>query len=31
MRKMNEIQTIQNKIYELRGQRAMLDKDLAAS
>jgi len=27
---MNEIQTIQNKIYEIRGQRIMLDRDLAA-
>ena len=27
---MNEVQTIQNKIYEIRGQRVMLDKDLAA-
>ena len=27
---MNEIQTIQNKIYEVRGQRVMLDFDLAA-
>ena len=27
---MNEIQTIQNKIYEIRGQRVMLDFDLAA-
>ncbi len=27
---MNEIQTIQNKIYEIRGQRVMLDRDLAA-
>lgn len=26
---MNEIQTIQNKIYEIRGQRVMLDFDLA--
>ena len=26
---MNEIQTIQNKIYEIRGQRVMLDRDLA--
>lgn len=26
---MNEIQTIQNKIYEVRGQRVMLDSDLA--
>ncbi len=25
-----EIQTIQNKIYEIRGQRVMLDFDLAA-
>ena len=28
--KMNEIQTIQNKIHEIRGQRVMLDRDLAA-
>ena len=27
---MNDIQTIQNKIYEIRGQRVMLDFDLAA-
>ena len=27
---MNEIQTIQSKIYESRGQRVMLDRDLAA-
>ena len=27
---MNEIQTIQSKIYEIRGQRVMLDSDLAA-
>ena len=27
---MNEIQTIQNKIYEIRGQRVMMDFDLAA-
>ena len=27
---MNEIQTIQSKIYEIRGQRVMLDFDLAA-
>jgi len=26
---MNNIQTIQNKIYEIRGQRVMLDRDLA--
>ena len=26
---MNEIQIIQNKIYEIRGQRVMLDRDLA--
>ena len=26
---MNEIQTIQSKIYEIRGQRVMLDFDLA--
>jgi len=26
---MSEIQTIQNKIYEIRGQRVMLDRDLA--
>ena len=26
---MNEVQTIQNKIYEIRGQRVMLDFDLA--
>ena len=26
---MNKIQTIQNKIYEIRGQRVMLDRDLA--
>ena len=26
---MNEIQTIQSKIYEIRGQRVMLDRDLA--
>ena len=26
---MNDIQTIQNKIYEIRGQRVMLDRDLA--
>ena len=26
---MNEIQTIQDKIYEIRGQRVMLDFDLA--
>ena len=25
----NEIQTIQNLIYEIRGQRVMLDRDLA--
>lgn len=25
----NDIQTIQNKIYEIRGQRVMLDRDLA--
>ena len=24
-----ELQTIQNKIYEIRGQRVMLDRDLA--
>lgn len=28
---MNEIQTIQSKIYEIRGQRVMLDFDLAAA
>jgi hypothetical protein len=27
---MNDLQTIQNKIYEIRGQRVMLDFDLAA-
>lgn len=27
---MSDIQTIQNKIYEIRGQRVMLDRDLAA-
>ena len=27
--RMNEVQTIQNKIYEIRGQRVMLDFDLA--
>lgn len=27
---MSEIQTIQSKIYEIRGQRVMLDRDLAA-
>ena len=27
---MNEIQTIQSKIYKIRGQRVMLDRDLAA-
>lgn len=27
---MNEIQTIQDKIFEIRGQRVMLDFDLAA-
>ena len=27
--KMNKIQTIQSKIYEIRGQRVMLDRDLA--
>ena len=27
---MNEVQVIQNKIYEIRGQRVMLDRDLAA-
>lgn len=26
---MNDIQTIQNRIYEIRGQRVMLDRDLA--
>ena len=26
---MNEISVIQNKIYEIRGQRVMLDRDLA--
>lgn len=26
---MNELQPIQNKIYEIRGQRVMLDRDLA--
>lgn len=26
---MNELQTIQNKIYEIRGQKVMLDRDLA--
>ena len=26
---MNELQSIQNKIYEIRGQRVMLDRDLA--
>ena len=26
---MNEIQIIQSKIYEIRGQRVMLDRDLA--
>ena len=26
---MNEITVIQNKIYEIRGQRVMLDRDLA--
>ena len=30
MKDMNEIQTIQSKIYEIRGQRVMLDRDLAA-
>ena len=27
---MNDIKTIQNKIYDIRGQRVMLDRDLAA-
>lgn len=27
--RMNEVQTIQNKIYEIRGQRVMIDHDLA--
>ena len=27
---MNDIQLIQSKIYEIRGQRVMLDRDLAA-
>lgn len=27
---MNELESIQNKIYEIRGQRVMLDRDLAA-
>ena len=27
---MNDIQTIQNKIYEIRSQRVMLDFDLAS-
>lgn len=27
---MNVIQSIQNRIYEIRGQRVMLDRDLAA-
>ena len=27
---MDEVQVIQNKIYEIRGQRVMLDRDLAA-
>ena len=27
---MNDIQVIQSKIYEIRGQRVMLDRDLAA-
>lgn len=27
---MNDLLTIQNKIYEIRGQRVMLDRDLAA-
>ncbi|MDE6877575.1 MAG: ORF6N domain-containing protein, partial [Odoribacter sp.] len=26
---MNQLQTIQSKIYEIRGQRVMLDRDLA--
>ena len=26
---MNDIQTIQSRIYEIRGQRVMLDRDLA--
>lgn len=26
---MNELQIIQNKIYEIRGQKVMLDRDLA--
>ena len=26
---MNDLETIQNKIYEIRGQRVMLDHDLA--
>ena len=26
---MNEIQAIQSKIYEIRGQRVMIDRDLA--
>ena len=30
MTNMNDIQTIQSKIYEIRGQRVMLDFDLAA-
>ena len=27
---MNDLLTIQNKIYEIRGQRVMLDRDLAS-
>lgn len=27
---MNDIQTIQSKIYEIRGMKVMLDRDLAA-
>ena len=27
---MDDLQIIQNKIYEIRGQRVMLDRDLAA-
>ena len=27
---MNELESIQNKIYEIRGQRVMLDRDMAA-
>ena len=28
--RMNELEVIKNKIYEIRGQRVMLDRDLAA-